>query len=177
MIPGLLISILTFPGVIVHELAHQLMCRILGIAVLDACYFRIGNPSGYVVHEAPKENYKNILIGVGPFFVNTIIGALIAAPSAIAVIKFGSGSFVDYFLAWLGVSIAMHSFPSTGDAKSIWQSVWRRETSVGTKLIATPVVLLIYLFAIGSIFWLDLLYGVVVSMAVPNIIVWLITLF
>lgn len=26
---------------------------------------------------------------------------------------------LDYFMIWLGVSIAMHSFPSTGDAKSI----------------------------------------------------------
>lgn len=53
IIPGFLISILTFPGVIVHEIAHQLFCRICGVAVLDVCYFKAGNPAGYVVHEIP----------------------------------------------------------------------------------------------------------------------------
>lgn len=70
IIPGFLISILTFLGVIVHEIAHQLFCRICGVAVLDVCYFKAGNPAGYVVHEIPKKPSTNILIGVGPFFVN-----------------------------------------------------------------------------------------------------------
>jgi hypothetical protein len=45
MIPGQLIALLTFPGVIVHELGHQLMCRFLRVAVLDVCYFRVGRPA------------------------------------------------------------------------------------------------------------------------------------
>jgi hypothetical protein len=28
----------------------------------------------------------------------------------------------------------MHSFPSTGDAKSIWQAVWNKETTLLTEL-------------------------------------------
>lgn len=51
-IPGELISILTFPGIIVHEFAHMLFCRIRKVAVFDACYFRVGNPAGFVIkHE------------------------------------------------------------------------------------------------------------------------------
>lgn len=41
IIPGFLISIATFPGVIVHEAAHQLFCRLTKVAVLDVCYFRL----------------------------------------------------------------------------------------------------------------------------------------
>lgn len=66
-IPGFLITILTFPGVIVHELAHQIFCRICRVAVFDVCYFKFGNPAGYVVHEHPKNAYSQILIGIGPF--------------------------------------------------------------------------------------------------------------
>lgn len=44
-IPGQLIAALTFPGVIVHEMAHQLFCRLFRVAVLDVCYFRFG-PAG-----------------------------------------------------------------------------------------------------------------------------------
>lgn len=175
MIPGIIITILTFPGVIVHELAHMLMCRILKVAVFDVCFFRLGRPSGYVIHEPPKENYKNLLIGIGPFFFNTIIGALIASPSILAVIKFDSGNVIDYFLVWLGISIAMHSFPSTGDAKSIWQSMSKKGTNIFLKLISAPIVLIIYLFAFGSIFWLDLVYGVVVSMILPNLLIWILS--
>ena len=52
IIPGVLVSAVTFPGVVVHEAAHMLFCRIRGVAVLDVCFFRFGNPAGYVVHDA-----------------------------------------------------------------------------------------------------------------------------
>lgn len=171
MIPGFIISILTFPGVIVHELAHQLFCRSARVAVLDVCYFKFGNPAGYVVHEIPAKAYQQILIGIGPFFLNTIIGALIALPAAIPIIKFGSGDPTDSFLIWLGVSIAMHSFPSTEDAKCIWNAVWSKETTFLVKIIGTPIVGLIYLGAAGSVIWLDFLYGLGIAMLVPNLLV------
>jgi hypothetical protein len=170
-IPGFLISIVTFPGVIVHEFAHQLFCRFFRTAVLDVCYFRVGNPAGYVVHEHPRKASQQIWIGIGPFFVNTVIGALIALPAAIPVIRFESTSILDYILIWLGVSIAMHSFPSTGDAKNIWESLKSQETTWITKIIVAPLVGLIYLGAIGSFFWLDFFYGIGVVMLIPYLIV------
>ncbi len=171
MIPGIIISIITFPGVIVHEIAHQLFCRLFNLVVFDVCYFQFGNPAGYVVHEIPKKPAHEIIIGIGPFIVNTIIGAIISLPAAISVIKFGSGTPLEYVLIWLGVSIAMHSFPSTGDAKCIWDAVKSKDTNLVTKIITTPIVLLIYAGAIGSIFWLDLVYGIAVSTLIPYLIV------
>jgi hypothetical protein len=170
-IPGPLIALITFPGVIVHELAHQWFCRLFGVAVLDVCYFRFGNPAGYVIHEHPTRDYQQILIGIGPFLVNSVLGVLIALPGAIPALQFSSGTPVDYFLVWLGVSIAMHAFPSTGDAKSIWTSVWGRETSWLTRLVTIPIVGLIYLGAFGSIFWLDALWGVGLTFGLSALIV------
>ena len=66
-IPGFLIALVTFPGVIVHEMAHQLFCRLFRVAVLDVCYFRLGNPSGYVLHESPRTTAQHLVIGIGPF--------------------------------------------------------------------------------------------------------------
>lgn len=175
IIPGFIISIITFPGVIVHELAHQLFCRICRVAVFDVCYFRFGNPAGYVVHEQPKSAYQNILIGIGPFLLNTIIGALIALPSAVPIlnfdIKFGANNFIDYFLIWIGISIAMHSFPSIGDAKSIWKSIMKKETPLLLKIFTAPIVILIYIGAAGSVVWLDLFYGIAVATFIPNLII------
>lgn len=174
-IPGFLISIVTFPGVIVHELAHQLFCRLCGVAVLDVCYFRLGNPAGYVVHEHPKDPRHEILIGMGPFFVNTVLGALVALPAAIPILNFdadaSASGFGGMFALWLGVSIAMHAFPSTTDASNIWAAIKNEQTSMVIKVIATPAVGLIYLGALGSVFWLDLIYGVLVAVLIPNVII------
>ena len=171
-IPGFLISIVTFPGVIVHELAHQLFCRWTRTAVIQVCYFQPKNPAGYVVHETPSRPWHHLLIGVGPFILNTVVGGLIALPAAMPFFKFGAATPMNLFLIWLGVSIAMHAFPSTGDAQSIWGAVVRgKDVSLALRCLAAPVVGFIYLGALGSIMWLDALYGVGVAMLLPNLIV------
>lgn len=178
IIPGFLISILTFPGIIVHEIAHQLFCRICGVAVLDVCYFKAGNPAGYVVHEIPKKPSTNILIGVGPFFVNSILGALIALPGAIPILILNGTvdyGFFEIFLIWLGVSIAMHAFPSTGDAQSMWSAIKGPDSNLLTKIIGFPIVGLIYIGAFGSVVWLDLFYGIGVCGLIPNLILNILT--
>jgi hypothetical protein len=139
-IPGPLIALATFPGVIVHEIAHQLFCRIFRVAVFDVCYFRLGNPAGYVIHEPPSNASQQIWIGIGPFFVNSILGALIALPAVIPVMRFEAGAPLDYLLMWLGVSIAMHAFPSTGDAKSIWSAVQRYLLDNSGRATARPAI-------------------------------------
>jgi Putative zincin peptidase len=161
----------TFPGVIVHELAHQLFCRWFGVPVLKVCYFRLGNPAGFVIHEPPTKSYQSLFISIGAFLINTIAGALIAFPAALPVIKFGAGDLLDYLLIWLGVSIAMHAIPSTGDAKSLWQSVKTPGISPLVRFIVAPVVGIIYLATIGRFFWLDLIYGIGVAIGLPTLVV------
>ncbi len=158
MIPAFIVSILTFPGVIVHEMAHLMMCRIVGVKVHKVCYFRLGNPAGYVIHDMPRSAWASILIGIGPLFVNTILGALLGGPFFGKEI-IASNPITIYVIIWLGISIAMHSFPSTGDAKAIWTAVWSRGAPVMTKIIGTPLVMLIWLGALGSIIYLDIIYG------------------
>jgi len=171
MIPGFLIAIVTFPGVIVHELGHFVFCKLFKLPVFDVCFFRVGNPSGYVIHGATKNAGQHMLITFGPFIVNTLLGAVIAAPAVIPVMQFDGGGLLDYFLIWLGVSIAMHAFPSTGDAASLWQGLWHGQTSIPVKIVAVPLVGLIYLGALGSVVWLDLLYGIGVAWLFPKMLV------
>jgi len=170
IIPGFLIAWITFPGVIVHEFAHQLFCYLYKIPVYQVCYFRFGNPSGYVLHGPALKPWHNVIVGVGPFFINTIVGAIIGAPAVVPIMQFGSKDPLNWILAWLGVSIAMHSFPSTGDAKSIYYTVKQPGVPFHTKLWAFPVVGLIYAGALGSIFWLDALWGIFVAGAIPTLI-------
>jgi hypothetical protein len=170
-IPGPLIAPLTFPGVVVHELAHQLFCRWFRVAVFEVCYFRFGNPAGYVLHEHPRTAGQQILIGIGPFFINSLLGALISLPAAIPAMRFDTATGLDVLLLWLGVSIAMHAFPSTGDAKTIWAAVRSAETPLPAKIVAAPIVGLIGLGAVGSVVWLDLFYGMGMALLIPNVLI------
>lgn len=171
MLPGIAISILTFPGVIVHELAHQLFCRLYKVPVFKVVYFQLQNPVGYVLHEPPRDKWKSIMISVGPFIVNTLLGGLIALPAAIPVFKLDSGGPLDYLLIYLGISVAMHAFPSTGDANAILHTIREKDTKLWVKIIGYPVAGVIYLGAIGSFFWLDLLYGIAVAVGLTNLII------
>ena len=170
-IPGIVITIATFPGVIVHELAHQLFCRLYKIPVFEVVYFQAKNPPGYVLHEAPANKWQSLMISIGPFFVNTVLGALIAFPAALPVMEFHNAGPLDYLLLYLGVSIAKHAFPSTGDAQAIWTSLKEEGTPIWVKIDGYPVVGLIYLGALGSMFWLDFLYGIGVAVGLPHLII------
>lgn len=153
-IPGTLIAILTFPGVIVHEAGHRLFCSLAGVRVYKTCYFRLGNPAGYVIH-GPVQNYgAGFLICVAPFIVNTAIALLIFS---IAVNV--SSTVVALLLYWLGISIGMHAFPSSGDADNLWRyskAAWRHNPLV---VLGFPAVILIKIAALLSIIWFNLFYA------------------
>ena len=172
-IPGIVITIITFPGVIVHELAHQLFCWIYKVPVFKVVYFQTKNPAGFVLHETPLNKWHSVMISIGPFIVNTVLGAIIALPAALPIFKFNNAEPLDYVLIYLGVSIAMHAFPSTGDANAIWKAVNEKGTPLWIKLLSYPIVGLIYIGSIGSFFWLDLLYGVGVAIGLPKLIIYL----
>ena len=169
-IPGFLIALVTFPGVIVHEAAHQLMCRFTGTPVLKVCYFRLGTPSGYVVHDEASSGWKHFLISVAPFLINSIVGMLICLPVALARAEHTPMEPLDVLLGWLGLSVAMHSFPSTGDASSLWHSLKGPKSSWLLRLIGYPAVGVIYLGAALSVVWFDAIYAFTICFAAPDLI-------
>lgn len=171
-VPGEFIALLTFPGIIVHEAAHQLCCRLFRIAVLDVCYFRVGNPAGYVQHEKIERPAVQVSVAVAPFLFCTVLGSVIAAPAAIPVFELETGDWLDYFLIWLGVSIAMHAFPSPGDAEIMFSAVEGSKANWLTKLFTLPIALLSLAAHVAAFFWVDVLYGVGVAMLLPKLLIW-----
>src|ERR1700681_3896241 len=77
LIPGFLIALVTFPGIIIHEVGHRLFCDLAGVPVYEVCYFRTGNPSGYVIHAPATSLRASFLITIGPLILNTVICAII----------------------------------------------------------------------------------------------------
>ncbi|MEO3947369.1 hypothetical protein [Gorillibacterium sp. CAU 1737] len=170
---GLIVTTLTFPGVIVHELAHQLMCHICKLKVYAVRYFYPIAPCGYVIHEATDDPRKLFLVATGPFFINSGLGAIVVLPAITRVMLFSdSHNPLMLVLAWLGISILMHAFPSKADAKTMMQGILKnKKVGIVPKLLTAPVVGLIYLGAIGSVYWLDLIYAVAVARILPDLLV------
>ena len=184
-IPGVLISIVTFPGVIMHELSHQIFCRLRRVPVYEVKYFQVQNPCGYVVHEPSDNPFTTFIISIGPFIFNTIIGALMLMPASVVMSEFGlfnsirrsnidPSSLLSYLpmllVYWLGVSILMHAFPSTGDAKVLVESILKnKDVNIFTRVLVAPFVGFIYLGAIGSVVWLDFGYALLIAFLLPKI--------
>lgn len=171
-IPGIYMALITFPGVIVHELAHQLFCRIFRVAVFEVKYFQMADPVGYVRHEPVRNPVHQLFIGIGPFIVNTLLGLVIAFPAASNAFILKAPNVLDVIQLYFGLSIATHAFPSVTDARVMWQTIWHGEnTPAWLKVLTIPIVGLIYLGAVGSMFWLDLLYGMGVAFGLPVLII------
>jgi hypothetical protein len=170
-IPGFLISIATFPGVIVHEAAHMLFCKLRRVAVLEVCFFRLGNPAGYVIHEEITNFTSAFLVSVGPFLVNSLLCIFICFPAFVPLRLFGFAHPLSYVLLWLGVSIGMNAFPSTQDARALFHYAKKAAATLNPlAIISFPVVVAIYIANILSFFWLDYLYGIAIGLGLPALI-------
>jgi len=166
-IPGIIVSALTFPGVMAHEFSHVVACKLTKTPVSKVCYFRFGNPAGYVIHQEQPNPWRNILIGIGPFIFNSLLSVLLGSIVVITVVH-GAFELYDILIIWLALSIGMHSFPSVQDAKNIWKNVWKKESGALPKVVGTPLVGLMFIGSILSIVWLDLLYGILTGYFIPE---------
>ncbi len=170
-IPGFVISALTFPGVIVHEAAHMLFCKIRKVPVLDVCFFQFGNPAGYVVHGEVKNFTSMFLVAVGPFIINSILCVVICFPAYFPMQVFDVTPPLSMFLMWVGLSIGMHAFPSNQDARNLMDhaSEAARKGNI-LAIVSFPLVGLIFVANLLTFFWFDLIYGVALGIGLPMLI-------
>ncbi|MBL7937920.1 MAG: DUF3267 domain-containing protein [Flavobacteriales bacterium] len=170
-IPGIFISLLTFPGVIVHEAAHMFFCRIRNVAVFNVVFFQVADPVGYVIHEPTEDFRSTFLISMGPFFINTALCFLICFPAYLPIHYFHISHPLSYFLMWLGLSIGMHAIPSNQDASNLFDQARSRVKQLDLlAIVSFPIVGVIFLFNILRFFWADLLYGVAIGIGLPSLI-------
>lgn len=165
-----LIQWATFPGIVLHEWSHVAFCSLTGTPIHETCYFCFGNPAGWVKHSPPTNAWKQILIGSGPFFVNSLSAFAIGLYLHITGASFSNLTPLSTLFIWLGISIGSHSFPSSGDARSIWAGVWNNNTSLLATIVGVPIVGLLYVAAVMEFFFTDVIYGVFLVIFFPSII-------
>ena len=171
LIPGQLVAILTFPGVIVHEAAHMLFCKLRGVAVLDVCFFRVGNPAGYVVHEEIQDFTSAFWVDVGPLVVNSALCVLFCLPALIPVRIFQQEDPLSYFWIWLGMSVGMHAFPSNHDAGALWAQARRAARDLRPlALLSFPLVVLVVVGNALSVVWFDAFYAFGLGLFLPELL-------
>ncbi len=157
MIPGWLISILTFPGVIIHEWGHKKFCEWLKVPVYEVVYFRFGNPAGYVLHEETVNYKQTFWVSIGPLIINSLFAIMFSFVASIMQ----PDSFFIIILLWVAISVGTHSFPSNHDMKHIFEAS-KKELKDGGSLwhyLAFPLVGLIYIANLLRFFWFDLWYA------------------
>jgi len=170
-IPGILIAIVTFPGVIVHELAHLLACKWRGVAVFDVCFFQFKDPAGYVIHEEPKDFTSAFVISFGPFVLNSLLCILICTPAMAPMRFFDITDPLSIVLMWLGISIGAHAFPSNHDAKNVWNmaKVAAKEGNL-LAVLSFPIVVVLFVANVLRFFWADVIYAYGVGVVLPGML-------
>ena len=168
-IPGPLITFLTFPGVVMHEIAHRFMCDILHIAVYDINYFSIGDTqAGYVYHQKTDNIAHDFLIGFAPLFINTFFCILFTLPysSSVHITGDGISNYSHMFLYWIGMSIGANAFPSNQDVQNILLMTEKNNTFFIVPLLCYLIQFLNYL----RFFWINFIYAFVISFILPYLI-------
>jgi len=171
-IPGEFISLLTFPGVIVHEIAHRFFCDITGTLVYHVSYFRFGNPSGFVIHRPVTSLTKTFLISVGPLIINSVLCAVLAFP-AISLYWFLDSQtypWIFYILGWIGISCGVHAFPSEGDLNCIEKSLEQTNKDSLLYMVVAIIVSLLTGANALRIIWFDFIYAMFLGLIIPLII-------
>ena len=152
----------------VHEFAHAWACRLMGVRVIKVCYLRLGNPAGYVLHARPATVVQHIIIATAPLFISTILSLLISALAGTYSVGATADGYHDSIAAialWVSLSIALHAFPSSGDADALWSDVKNPHISLVAKFLLVPVVGMIRLAGFGRHLCLDLFFAALVTLA------------
>jgi hypothetical protein len=168
-IPGPVITLLTFPGVVMHEIAHRFMCDVLLIRVYNINYFSMGDKqAGYVEHEKTESIMHDFLIGFAPLFVNSFFCMIFTLPysSTVHIAGDAISNPAITFLYWIGLSMGIHAFPSDQDVANI--SLLAKNSNL--LFIVQPLCSIIWLLNRLRFFWINFIYAFILSFILPYFI-------
>lgn len=172
-IPGELIAFFTFPGIVLHEIAHRFFCDIFDIDVYYIRYFiPFNQKAGHVIH-APTSNICHyFFIGAGPLILNSLVCMLLTFPAGCASyldVEFAKNTSPIWealyaILSWSGYSIGFHAMPSNQDIADL---EFLARPSI-FKLFIHTFVEFVKLFNLNYFgFWLRIIYSGLVSYILP----------
>jgi hypothetical protein len=111
------IHLFGFPAVVMRTAIQFTIAHRAGLTIDEVTYFRVDDPAGYTVYEAPPRLGTAIAITYLPTLVLAVFAVLCLAPALTprAVLHLPT-TWLTWMQLWLGVAFAAHMFPSYEEA-------------------------------------------------------------
>lgn len=148
-------SLITFPGVAMHEWSHKKFCDWTGVPVYKVRYFRIGKVVGMVEHARPSTFGQTFWISSGPLIINSALAVIFSYLASRSIADRAMYSF----LIWLALSAGLHAFPSDQDMQHVWEA--GKRGGFFSYILAWPLVKLISIANRLRFFLFDFVYALV----------------
>jgi hypothetical protein len=111
------IHLLGFPAVVVRTALQYTIAHRAGLTIDEVTYFRVDDPAGYTVYEAPPRLSTAIAIAYLPTLVLWTLAVLCLAQALTPrVVLELPVTWVTWLQIWLGLSFATHGLPSYEEA-------------------------------------------------------------
>ena len=111
------IHLFGFPAVVLRTAIQYAIAHRSGLTIDEVVYFRVDDPAGYTVYEAPPRLGTAIAIAYMPALVLWILAVMCLAPALTPrVILHLPVTWVTYLQVWLGLAFATHGLPSYEEA-------------------------------------------------------------
>jgi hypothetical protein len=174
-IPGYLLSLFTFPGVIMHEISHRLMCDVFKVPVYHVRYFiPFSQQAGVVYHERIHNIKHHLCVAAAPLVINTILCMIFTLPMGASqyIIGYSSSDIgisisnyeaFYYFLWWIGISMGANAFPSNHDMEAVLAAA---PDSYGIGMFTSMIQIANFL----RIIWISFFYAYGISLILPALI-------
>lgn len=153
-------TVVLAPGIVSHEAAHLLACRVLGIETADVAMPDLFAPDVVISHERIESFPADLLVALAPLLCNTVLAlaAFTLAPAA-------GTPMVAVPAYWLGCCFALTAFPSSGDTETLYETAGNvpRPLRPVSYLVAAPLRVFTVLpgsAGVAGFFWLVALFAV-----------------
>ncbi len=164
VILGIILRIITFPGVLLNTYVCYLTCKMLGIKVKEINYGVM--LFGMAVKIEPPEMYIRLFALIfWPYLIMTAA----ALPFCYLALYFHQGWGFVFFL-WLAVSMAANAFPHLEMANLLWKNGFialKQKNYIA--ILGFPLVIIIYGLAVAKTLWIDVLYALLLMVIVEDI--------
>jgi len=111
------IHLFGFPAVVMRTAIQFIIAHRAGLAIDEVSYFRVDDPAGYTVYEAPPRLGTAIAITYLPTLVLFILAILCLAPALTPrnVLHLPT-TWLTWVQLWLGLAFAAHALPAYEEA-------------------------------------------------------------
>jgi hypothetical protein len=111
------IHLFGYPAVVLRTAIQFTIAHRAGLAIDEVIYFRVDDPAGYTVYEAPPRLGTAIAITYVPTLILAILAVACLAPALTPrVVLHLPATWVTWVQLWLGLAFAAHALPSYEEA-------------------------------------------------------------